>query len=101
MPDLIKDLLTSINAVFALIIIVLSIVDYRREHRRGYLWVWIVLGLVGVTWLAVYTPGVLDFFGVESSTRDLMGTGLIRSAVTLTLGSIISIMMLLRIPRKP
>lgn len=101
MPDFFRDILTVINTLFALAVVGLSIIDYRQERRQGYLWVWLLLCLVGTVWSIIYIPGVLEFFGMGHSTRNLMGTGVIRSAVTLTLGSIIAIRMLLRIPRKP
>lgn len=97
MPDIIKNILIGANAALAFIILVFSLYNRTHEKRKGYLWIWNVLILLGLMWLCLYG---IDIFGSpDMSLRDVMGSGIIRSLITLTLGAIVAIMTQLRIPR--
>ena len=89
MPDIVKELLTWANMFLALAISVISIYSYKNEKRSHYLWIWVVMFFVGVIWGILYGMGM----------HDIMGSGIVRSAITFTLGAIVSLLMLLRIPR--
>jgi hypothetical protein len=89
MPDMIKELLTWANIFLSLAISVIAVCSYRNEKRLHYLWIWVVMFFVGIVWGLLYLIGI----------HDIMGSGIVRSAITFTLGAIVSLLILLRIPR--
>jgi len=94
MPEILQFTLEVINVFLAFLIFVLSIANRLREKRKEYKWLWTVFSIVGVCWTFFY---MLDLMHFEVA---IMGYGVIRSIITITLGAIVALLTQLRIPRR-
>jgi CHASE2 domain-containing sensor protein len=97
MPDMMQDILVLANFLLAISIVSLAVCIRRHERRTRYLWLWLSLAFVGSIWSLLYGFDILAIF--VPYIPSIMGFGIIRSAITLTLGVIVAIMLQLRIPR--
>jgi len=97
LPDVLQDILIFVNTALSIAIFITCIELYFRETRKGFHWIWIALGLVGLLWTLLYISNMINF---PISMRNLMSTGIIRSVITLTLGTMYAVSLQFRIPRR-
>ncbi len=95
MPDMITEILVWVNLAEALAVVVFALVQFRKERRQGFKWEWIAFGIAGCLWFYLYISELI------TGPRALMGTGYIRLVVTVTLGLLIALKEMNRIPRNP
>jgi hypothetical protein len=96
MPEILMVFLIFINVVLGILIASSALDSLLHEKRAGYKWMWIYLIILGLLWAILYG---MDLIPLGTDMHDLMGSGYIRSAITITLGAIYGIMLQLRIPR--
>ena len=97
MPESLKFLLLIVNVALSAAMCITYTLFCIWENRKGYKWIWVALVIVGISWFVLYAS---DLFLLESSIRSLMGSGLVRSAITLTLGTMYAVSLQFRIPRR-
>ena len=94
MLDIMQTVETYLNIVEGLAILGVSVWTFPKERRVGFRWIWFTLAVVGTIWAILY---MVD---ATYTLRTLMGMGIIKSTITLTLSVILGIALQLRIPRE-
>lgn len=89
--------LAIINVFIGLGLMFAGIRNAVAERRKGYSWMWILTIVIGGLWFSLY---MLDIMKLEFGIRSLMGTGLIRSFITATIGLLLGVVLQSNVSRK-